>query len=232
MSNCENSCNPRKGNSAINVDGNWTYQAWADDRDGTNFSLSPLRPDGTRYDYTAIIISDNIIDTLNKEDFEDRWFPIEGFLVIGDDISLLNNDIPYLKPNDNVSLLINDVPYLINADLANYLQEGDDISLLNNDMMYINNSNGIVYALGYIPENEANKNQPNGYPSLDSSGKVPLSQLPNINFAGQIYIYDTEVEMNASVDNINGNLGHITKPYWKYKIISLLRGRLVASNFI
>lgn len=34
-------------------------------------------------------------------------------------------------------------------------------------------------ALGFTPENTANKGQPNGYPSLDSTGKVPSAQLPS-----------------------------------------------------
>ncbi|NOW97215.1 hypothetical protein [Mucilaginibacter sp. SG564] len=37
----------------------------------------------------------------------------------------------------------------------------------------------LVYDPGYIPENPANKNQPNGYAGLDSSGKVTSSQLPS-----------------------------------------------------
>ncbi len=36
----------------------------------------------------------------------------------------------------------------------------------------------IVGALGYVPENAANKGASNGYASLDVSGKVPTSQLP------------------------------------------------------
>jgi hypothetical protein len=34
-------------------------------------------------------------------------------------------------------------------------------------------------ALGFTPENAANKGQPSGYASLDGGGKVPVSQLPN-----------------------------------------------------
>ena len=34
-------------------------------------------------------------------------------------------------------------------------------------------------ALGYIPENSAQKSLPNGYASLDENGKVPLNQLPS-----------------------------------------------------
>ena len=33
--------------------------------------------------------------------------------------------------------------------------------------------------LGFTPENTANKGQPNGYPALDSTGKVPSAQLPS-----------------------------------------------------
>lgn len=38
--------------------------------------------------------------------------------------------------------------------------------------------NGKQNALGYTPENSANKAQNNGYASLDSNGKVPTAQLP------------------------------------------------------
>jgi hypothetical protein len=40
----------------------------------------------------------------------------------------------------------------------------------------------IASALGYTPENSANKGVANGYASLDSSGKVPSSQLNLFNF--------------------------------------------------
>lgn len=36
----------------------------------------------------------------------------------------------------------------------------------------------VVAALGFIPENSANREQPNGYAGLDSGGKVPAAQLP------------------------------------------------------
>lgn len=36
----------------------------------------------------------------------------------------------------------------------------------------------VVAALGFIPENSANRAQPNGYAGLDSGGKVPAAQLP------------------------------------------------------
>lgn len=40
-------------------------------------------------------------------------------------------------------------------------------------------STNITTALGYTPENLANKGAANGYASLDGSGKVPASQLPS-----------------------------------------------------
>lgn len=41
------------------------------------------------------------------------------------------------------------------------------------------NSGDVTTALGFTPENAANKGQANGYASLDSGGKVPSSQLPS-----------------------------------------------------
>lgn len=40
-------------------------------------------------------------------------------------------------------------------------------------------SGDVTTALGYTPENPANKGAANGYASLDSGGKVPSSQLPS-----------------------------------------------------
>ncbi len=52
---------------------------------------------------------------------------------------------------------------------------------LNNDEGFITgiDSDDVTTALGFTPEDSANKAQNNGYASLDSGGKVPLSQLPN-----------------------------------------------------
>lgn len=40
-------------------------------------------------------------------------------------------------------------------------------------------SGNVTTALGYTPENPANKGEANGYASLDSTGKVPSTQLPS-----------------------------------------------------
>jgi len=47
--------------------------------------------------------------------------------------------------------------------------------------------NGKQNALGFTPENSANKNQNNGYAPLDSGGKVPLANLPStlLKYIGQ-----------------------------------------------
>ena len=54
-------------------------------------------------------------------------------VAVGDDVSLLNNDVPYLKNGDNVSELAND---------SNYLASGDNVSELVNDAGY---STGVDY---------------------------------------------------------------------------------------
>ena len=54
------------------------------------------------------------------------------------------------------------------------------VSQLTNDSGYITGITGanVTTALGYTPENAANKGVANGYASLDGSGTVPTSQLP------------------------------------------------------
>lgn len=46
--------------------------------------------------------------------------------------------------------------------------------------------NGKQNALGYTPENVANKNQPNGYAGLDGTGKIDTSLIPAISAIGTI----------------------------------------------
>lgn len=47
--------------------------------------------------------------------------------------------------------------------------------------------NTITTALGYTPENVANKNQPSGYAGLDVNAKIPLSLLPDIIVGNVLY---------------------------------------------
>jgi hypothetical protein len=50
-------------------------------------------------------------------------------------------------------------------------------------------ANGKADALGFTPENVANKGQANGYAGLDSGGKVPAAQLPG--FVDDVLEYAT-----------------------------------------
>jgi hypothetical protein len=45
---------------------------------------------------------------------------------------------------------------------------------------HTHNTASIISSLGYTPESSANKGVSNGYASLDSTGKIPVAQLPNI----------------------------------------------------
>jgi hypothetical protein len=59
-------------------------------------------------------------------------------------------------------------------------------------------------ALGFTPENVANKAQPNGYASLDGTGKVPAAQLPTDIGAGAEIITPTNVAPANGVTNQPG----------------------------
>jgi len=63
-------------------------------------------------------------------------------------------------------------------------------------------STNVTTALGYTPENPANKAQANGYASLDGSGKVPASQLPS-------YVDDVLEYANASARPATGETGKL-----------------------
>ena len=63
-------------------------------------------------------------------------------------------------------------------------------------------SSNVTTALGYTPENSANKAQANGYASLDGSGKVPASQLPS-------YVDDVLEYANAAARPAIGETGKL-----------------------
>ena len=74
-------------------------------------------------------------------------------------------------------------------------------------------------ALGFTPENTANKAQAGGYASLNSSGQVPSTQLPTIpsktsqltNDAG--YVNSTQAASAAPVQSVNGRTGAVITNY-------------------
>lgn len=63
-------------------------------------------------------------------------------------------------------------------------------------------SGNVTTALGYTPENPANKAQANGYASLDGSGKVPASQLPS-------YVDDVLEYASAAARPATGETGKL-----------------------
>ena len=63
-------------------------------------------------------------------------------------------------------------------------------------------SSNVTTALGYTPENPANKAVANGYASLDGSGKVPASQLPS-------YVDDVLEYANAAARPATGETGKL-----------------------
>lgn len=82
-------------------------------------------------------------------------------------------------------------------------------------------------ALGYTPENTANKGANNGYASLDSSGKLPSSQIPTNLLKASIGLV---IEGYGSVVN-TGQKGYVKIPYdgtiTGWTIISKISGSCV-----
>ena len=60
----------------------------------------------------------------------------------------------------------------------------------------------VVAALGFTPENSANKGQPNGYAGLDAGGRVPSAQLPS-------YVDDVQEYANLAAFPNPGQAGII-----------------------
>jgi len=58
-------------------------------------------------------------------------------------------------------------------------------------------------SLGYTPENIANKGVANGYASLDSNGKIPLSQIPDATFNTYTYYQITPSDNWVIKHNLN-----------------------------
>lgn len=59
-------------------------------------------------------------------------------------------------------------------------------------------------ALGFTPENAANKEKANGYASLDANAKVPLSQLPDAS-KSQTYVVTNATARNAIKGMLSGD---------------------------
>ena len=74
----------------------------------------------------------------------------------------------------------------IESNANNYTLENHDNTKHTENYITGISGEDVTTALGYTPENQANKAQNNGYASLDSGGKVPASQLPatTMNYLG------------------------------------------------
>ena len=113
-------------------------------------------------------------------------------LVSGTNIKTINSDS--LLGSGDISLqtpIVSGIDYEVPLTFSTGLSRSIDTitvneseintSGLNNDEGFITgiSSSDVTTALGYTPENLANKGQNNGYASLDSGGKVPISELPS-----------------------------------------------------
>lgn len=95
------------------------------------------------------------------------------------------------------------------------IRQGNTITGVQPDYVFI------VQALGYIPENVANRGQPDGYASLDSNGLVPYSQLPPIH---TITVYNISL-MSQLTTLTNASVGD-------YALLYLNNGTLFAGIYV
>ncbi|MDP4201421.1 MAG: hypothetical protein Q8861_01900 [Bacteroidota bacterium] len=80
----------------------------------------------------------------------------------------------------------------------------------------------VTTALGYTPENSANKNAANGYAGLDAGGKVPVNLLPS---AVMQYIGVWDAQTNTpTLSNSVGQVGQVYE-------ISMLVDSVIANRF-
>ena len=70
-------------------------------------------------------------------------------------------------------------------------------------------SKNVTTALGYTPENLANKGKANGYPSLDSNAKIPLTMIPDI-ARQQTYVVKNLTERDLLSGLIMGERCYVT----------------------
>jgi hypothetical protein len=60
------------------------------------------------------------------------------------------------------------------------------------DLLHMHSGSDLIVWLGYTPQNVAQKNQPDGYPGLDATGKINASQLPAIAINNTFVVADEE----------------------------------------
>lgn len=134
--------------------------------------LSLQTPLGAGTDYEVpLTFSDGITRTLNAISNSDK-----GSSAVGTHESSYN----HANYNDAYSKRVDSwtTPLSFNTNTASISQSNTTTSgyLSSTDWNTFNNKQN---ALGFTPEDSANKGQNNGYADLDSGGKVPLTRLPS-----------------------------------------------------
>lgn len=90
----------------------------------------------------------------------------------------------------------------VNGKTGTVVIDTDDLASFNTDVDARITSSAVTTALGFTPENAANKGSANGYASLDGSGKVPSTQLPS-------YVDDVEEYGSQAAFPTTGETGKI-----------------------
>lgn len=71
-----------------------------------------------------------------------------------------------------------------------------DLSAVYSAISHVHSALEVATSLGFTPEDSADKDQVNGYPSLDAGGKVPASQLPALALT-DVYVVSSEAAQLA-----------------------------------
>lgn len=96
-------------------------------------------------------------------------------------------------------------------------------------------------ALGFVPENVANKGKASGYAPLDASSKVPLSNLPPLDYAPSSHMHTrsqitdlgtvASINTNASTSNyLRGDGAWVTPPNTTYSNATASTSGLMSSS--
>lgn len=103
--------------------------------------------------------------------------------VNGHNITSASNGDISIAPNGTGKLRLENQIWPKDTGTNNYVLRTDGAGNLNwasvNELTSSLTSSDVTTALGYTPEDAANKGQANGYASLDSNGLVPSNQLPS-----------------------------------------------------